>query len=108
MLFMRIPIRICKTNLFLLYSFTSFYRFSFVGSLSFSTAEEPILGFGMVDAFPGIEFKQPVVITSPPGATNSLFIVERLGKVYAVTNLAKPTKTLFLDLTGSHHFGRWL
>lgn len=63
--------------------------------------EEPIHGFGLVDAFPGIEFTQPVVITSPPGYTNSLFVVERGGMIYALTNLTAPNKTPFLDLTAS-------
>ena len=74
---------------------------SWVRAASPFSPDEPIQGFGLIDAFPGIEFNQPVVITSPPGDTNSLFIVERLGKVFAITNLAHPTKTLVLDLTPS-------
>src|SRR5262245_10039733 len=72
---------------------------SFARAVSFPTAEEPIHGFGLIDAFPGIQFNQPVVISSPPGDTNSLFVVERLGKLFAITNLTRPNKTLLLDIT---------
>ncbi|MDB6036743.1 MAG: hypothetical protein JWM99_584 [Verrucomicrobiales bacterium] len=60
---------------------------------------EPISGFGLANALGNLIFDQPVGIYSPPGETNRLFIVERPGRVMVVTNLAAPTKTLFLDLT---------
>ena len=60
---------------------------------------EPLEGFGLVEAFPGLRFQEPAGMVAPPGATNQLFIVERSGRVQVVTNLAAPTKTLFLDLT---------
>src|ERR1051325_7759763 len=78
----------------------SFYIVSSAGAVSFPTAEEPIQGFGLIDPFPGIQFNQPVVLASPLGDTNSLFVVERLGKVFAITNLSRPNKTLLLDITG--------
>jgi glucose/arabinose dehydrogenase len=62
-------------------------------------SEEPIHRFGLVDALPGVEFAHPVVITSPFDSTNSLYVAERAGSIYAVTNLASPNKTLFLKLS---------
>jgi uncharacterized repeat protein (TIGR03806 family) len=52
------------------------------------------------NAFPGLSFNQPVAIVSPPGETNRLFIVEKEGRIQVITDLANPTKTLFLDITG--------
>jgi hypothetical protein len=49
-------------------------------------------------AFNELTFIQPVAIASPPGETNRLFIVEKWGRVCVITNLAAPTKTIFLDL----------
>ncbi len=59
----------------------------------------PLVGYGLVNAFPGVTFEQPVALAAPPEDTNRLFVVERTGKIYVVTNLAQPTKTLFLDLS---------
>lgn len=58
-----------------------------------------VSGYGVTNALGDLVFEQPVGIISPPGETNRLFILERAGRVYVVTNLAAPTKTLFLDLT---------
>jgi len=51
------------------------------------------------DAFPGMKFDMPVCIASPPGETNRLFIVEKSGVINVITNLADPTKTVFLNIT---------
>lgn len=59
---------------------------------------EPVEGFGLVEPFPGLMFEEPVGMASPPGMTNQLFVVERRGRIQVITNLAAPTKTLFLDL----------
>ena len=58
-----------------------------------------VSGYGVGNALGDLVFEQPVGIVSPPGETNRIFILERPGRVYVVTNLAAPTKTLFLDLT---------
>ena len=51
-------------------------------------------------AFPGLpSFSAPVCIASPPGETNRLFICEHVGNIVVVTNLASPTRTVFMDLT---------
>ncbi len=52
-----------------------------------------------------LRFTSPVVITAPPGETNRLFIVEQPGRILVVTNLAAPTRTVFLSLTTSTVFG---
>jgi glucose/arabinose dehydrogenase len=58
----------------------------------------PISGYALTAAFPGVSFNQPVGIASPPGETNRLFIIEREGVVCVITNLAQPSRTVFLDL----------
>lgn len=54
-------------------------------------------GFALQGAFP-VMFTNPIAVTSPPGETNRLFIVERAGRVVAITNLAAPDRTVVLDL----------
>jgi glucose/arabinose dehydrogenase len=58
----------------------------------------PISGFGFADAFPGMRFTQPVAVVSAPGETNRVFVVERRGIIWAITNLDQPTRSIFLDL----------
>jgi glucose/arabinose dehydrogenase/regulation of enolase protein 1 (concanavalin A-like superfamily) len=60
-------------------------------------------GFSLRPLFPGLVFDNPVAVTTPPGETNRLFVVERKGRIMVVTNLSAPDKTVFLDLTGSVH-----
>ncbi len=45
-----------------------------------------------------LRFTSPVAIASPPGETNRLFVVEQTGRIIVITNLAAPTRTVFLDL----------
>jgi glucose/arabinose dehydrogenase len=53
-----------------------------------------------VVAFPGMpSFTAPVCITSPPGETNRIFICEHGGTIVVVTNLAVPTRTIFMNLS---------
>ncbi len=59
----------------------------------------PDSGYTAVDALSGLRFDQPVCIASPPGETNRLFVLERTGQIFVITNLAVPTKTSFLDLS---------
>ncbi|HEY1789627.1 MAG TPA: PQQ-dependent sugar dehydrogenase [Verrucomicrobiae bacterium] len=51
------------------------------------------------NAFSGLIFSNPVCITSPPGETNRLFIVEKHGRIIVVTNLMNPTRTIFMDIS---------
>ncbi len=64
-------------------------------------AAPPRNGYSFTDALPGLTFSQPVAITTPPGETNRLFVVEKTGRIIVVTNLASPTRTVFLALTNS-------
>ena len=68
-------------------------------SLSSMPAVPPTLGFTATNAFPGLIFTNPIVLATPPGETNQLFIVEKRGRIIVITNLAAPTRTLFLDIT---------
>lgn len=61
--------------------------------------EKPIQGYGLVEAFPGLHFEQPVGIVSPPDETNQLFIVERGGRIQVVPDLTHPSIATFLDLS---------
>jgi glucose/arabinose dehydrogenase len=58
----------------------------------------PPFGFTATNAFPGVVFTNPVAIVSPPGETNRLFILEKRGRIVVITNLARPTRTVFLDI----------
>jgi len=56
-------------------------------------------GYVPTNAFPSLVFSNPVCITSPPGETNRLFILEKHGRVIVITNLAAPTRTVFMDIS---------
>lgn len=56
---------------------------------------------GLEPGLGNLRFTSPVVVTTPPGETNRLFVVEQPGRIVVVTNLANPTRTVFLDLTAS-------
>jgi uncharacterized repeat protein (TIGR03806 family) len=58
-------------------------------------------GYTFENAFPGLAFASPVVIVTPPGETNRLFIVEQAGRIRVIPNLANPTAETFLDLVSS-------
>src|SRR5262245_50405029 len=62
-------------------------------------SEPPVIGFGVTNLFADLRFDDPVCLKSPPGATNLLFVAERTGRIMVITNLAAPTKTVFLDLS---------
>lgn len=58
-----------------------------------------------VVAFPGLPtFASPICLASPPGETNRLFVCEHGGNIVVITNLAAPTRTIFLNLTSKVHF----
>jgi len=61
----------------------------------------PTFGYTTANAFSGLTFGQPVCIASPPGETNRLFVLDKLGHMYVITNLTSPNLTTFLDLSGS-------
>lgn len=68
-------------------------------SLTNFPAQPPQFGYTITNAFTGLTFSQPVCITSPPGETNRLFILEKGGNIIVITNLANPTRTVFMSLS---------
>lgn len=60
----------------------------------------PTYGYSVVNAFPGLSFGQPVCLASAPDETNRLFVLNKLGQMYAITNLASPNLTTALNLGG--------
>jgi glucose/arabinose dehydrogenase len=59
-----------------------------------------------VVAFPSLpSFSGPICIASPPGETNRLFVCEHSGNIIVITNLAAPTRTIFMNLTSRVSFG---
>jgi glucose/arabinose dehydrogenase/mono/diheme cytochrome c family protein len=88
----------------------SLYAFSVYGGLAdpLVRVENKTLTFPLAppaptyvadDALAGVFFQSPVGLAYPPGETNRLFVIERGGTIAVVTNLAKPNRTVFLDLT---------
>jgi len=59
------------------------------------------------NAFPTLVFSNPVCMTTPPGETNRLFVVEKHGRVIVITNLAAPTRTIFLDIVNRVRVGNY-
>src|SRR6266850_2442886 len=59
----------------------------------------PTFGYTTANAFPSLTFTNPTTIVSAPGETNRLFVVEKRGRIVAITNLAAPTRTIFMDLS---------
>lgn len=57
------------------------------------------------NAFPGVVFTNPIAIATAPGDTNRLYVVERAGRVVVITNLASPSRTVFLNLPGVNASG---
>ncbi len=59
----------------------------------------PAQGYTFTNAFPGLTFINPVCLATPPNETNRLFILEKRGRIVVITNLAAPTRSIFLDMT---------
>ncbi len=76
-------------------------------TLRFPVNGGPSGQYELGEALPGISFDRPVCVATPPGETNRLFVVERVGRVMAIHNLASPTKELFLDLTAKVSASDW-
>ena len=67
-------------------------------SLSNLPPQPPQLGYAINNAFPSLTLSTPVAITAPPNETNRLFILEKGGNIVVITNLASPTRTVFMTL----------
>ena len=68
-------------------------------SLTNLPPQPPQLGYAVNNAFPSLTFSAPVAITAPPNETNRLFILEKGGNIVVITNLAAPTRTVFMTLS---------
>jgi glucose/arabinose dehydrogenase len=55
--------------------------------------------YATTNAFGNLAFTRPVGIVTPPGENRRLFIIEQGGRLAVITNLASPTRTVFMDLT---------
>jgi glucose/arabinose dehydrogenase/mono/diheme cytochrome c family protein len=56
-------------------------------------------GYSTVDAWPGLTFRQPVCIASPPGETNRAFVVSKLGEIDEIDDLSTtPRSHVFMDV----------
>lgn len=55
----------------------------------------------VVEAFPGLTFGAPTSMESPPGETNRLYVTEKAGRIFVVTNLTEGSvgKIPFLDIS---------
>src|SRR5689334_6654274 len=58
----------------------------------------PVKGYATTNAFGNLTFADPVMTLTPPGETNRVFVVEQNGIVAVITNLAVPTRSVFLDI----------
>jgi glucose/arabinose dehydrogenase len=67
-------------------------------SLTNLPPQPPQFGYTLANAFPTVALTQPVCIASPPQETNCLFILEKTGNIIVITNLAAPTRTVFMSL----------
>ncbi len=63
-------------------------------------ARAQLSSYTNADAFPGLTFSSPVCLAAPPGETNRLFVLEQAGVIVVITNLANPTRTVFMDISG--------
>ena len=62
--------------------------------------QEPY-SYALEDAFPGIVFADgAVAMATPPGETNRLFVVEKTGAIWVISDLSNPVKSMFLNLSG--------
>lgn len=67
-------------------------------SLTNLPAQPPQFGYTVANLLPGVTLSSPVCIASPPNETNRLFILEQGGNIVVITNLASPTRTVFMNL----------
>ncbi len=67
-------------------------------SLTNLPSQPPRFGYVVNNAFSSVSLSAPVCIASPPQETNRLFILEKGGNIVVITNLAAPTRTVFMSL----------
>ncbi|MDX1952326.1 MAG: PQQ-dependent sugar dehydrogenase [Verrucomicrobiota bacterium] len=81
-------------------SFVTHAAISRVANTSLTLPANPPSGsYTFQTAFGNLTFSSPLGIFTPPGETNRLFVIERVGRIQVITNLANPTKTLFMNIS---------
>ncbi len=55
--------------------------------------------YSFQEAFPGLPTVNVVSFAIPPGETNRLFLADKAGVIWVITNLASPNLSVFLDLS---------
>jgi glucose/arabinose dehydrogenase len=58
-----------------------------------------LYSYTLVNAFPQLEFTRPLIVVTPPGENNRLFVVEQPGRIVLINDLKNPTRTVFLDIS---------
>src|SRR5437763_4441730 len=65
----------------------------------------PVQGYLATNALGTMTFTAPVAIVSAPSDTNRLFIIEQPGRIIVITNLASPTRPVFMESSSRVHVG---
>ncbi|MEQ8515489.1 MAG: PQQ-dependent sugar dehydrogenase, partial [Chromatocurvus sp.] len=60
---------------------------------------EPASEWGFQNFLPGIVFEQPLMVVQAPGDTKSIYVLERVGRIYRVALTGEQTPELILDIT---------
>jgi len=57
-------------------------------------------GYQLVNAFGSLTFTSPLCLSTPPGETNRIFVLEKGGLIQVVTNISSrtPQKTVYMNL----------
>lgn len=105
------PLRILLTLWLDLLAFDPLAAFAFTQRVANTTLTLPSArpapenaSYTTTDALPGLSFTDPVALAVPPGETNRLFVVEQDGLILVITNLAAPTRSVFLNITNQAVF----
>lgn len=61
--------------------------------------------FTLENALPGVTLSNPIALAVPPGETNRLFVLERGGTIVVITNLAAPTRSVFMNISSRINTG---
>jgi len=66
----------------------------------------PVVGYQIVDAFPGLVFEDALAIATPPGRTNQIFVAERRGRISYVPdiNATSSQRLVLLDISNQVQF----
>lgn len=63
--------------------------------------------YQLAELMTGISFDRPVCIANPPNDTR-LFVVERAGRIWVISDIANPQKQLFMDISSRVDASDWI